>query len=123
MHLAAIGEGRLWVAAREDRILGFVEVHERELTKLFVRGDAAFAGVGRRLLLTAIAAIRSAGARSVYLESTRTACGFYKKHGFVERGRAEFSRGDGEIILEVVEMELDLRAARQAAPASERSAG
>jgi len=108
MYLPAIAEGRLWVAD-DGAVIGFVEIDGRELTKLFVRGDRATRGVGRRLLDAAIAAIRAGGASLVALEATINARAFYARHGFVETGRGAFSHGAGGAPLEIVKMELTLR--------------
>lgn len=109
MYLDAIAGGRLWVAiGDDDRIAGFVETHGHVLSKLFIRGASAGSGVGRRLLATAVDAIKASGAASVYLEASRNARDFYRKHGFVEIGTGTFSLGDGRVALETVKMELAL---------------
>jgi predicted GNAT family N-acyltransferase len=109
MYLDAIASGRLWVAAVDDEtIVGFAEIDGRVLTKLFIRGASAGAGVGRRLLATAVDAIKASGAESVHLEATRNACDFYRKHGFVEIGTGTFSPGNSRVALEIVQMELAL---------------
>ena len=108
MYLPAIADRRLWVADDGD-VVGLVEIAGHELTKLFIRGDRAAGGVGRKLLATAVAAIRASGARVVYLEATSNAHAFYSHHGFVEIGRSEFSHGANGVALEIVKMELDLR--------------
>ncbi len=106
MYLAAIDAGTLWVAVVEDdAIAGFVENGGREVSKLFVRGASAGTGVGRGLLTVALAEIRTAGHASAYLESTRNACDFYRRHGFVEVGAGVFSRGSGGVEIEIVRME------------------
>jgi putative acetyltransferase len=108
MYLPAIEGGRLWVADDRD-VIGFVEIDGHELTKLFIRGDRATGGVGRRLLHTAVETIRASGAPTVFLESTVNAQAFYARHGFVEIGRGAFSHGAGGDPLEIVKMELALR--------------
>jgi len=107
MYLAAISEGRLWVAD-DGQLIGFVEIDGRELTKLFIRGDRAVQGVGRRLLEHAVEAICTTGAASVVLEATINAREFYARHGFVETGRGAFSHGGGGAALEIVRMERTL---------------
>jgi putative acetyltransferase len=111
MYLPAIADRRLWVADDGD-LVGFVEISGHELTKLFIRGDRASGGIGRKLLATAVEAIRESGAQSVYLEATSNARAFYARHGFGEIGRGEFSHGATGNALEVVKMELDLRQKR-----------
>lgn len=109
MYLGAIERGQLWIAVDDDGgIAGFAENDGREVSKLFVRGARAGAGVGERLLAVALDAIRAAGHTSAYLEATRNACAFYRRHGFVEVGTGMFSRGSSGVALEIVCMERDL---------------
>jgi putative acetyltransferase len=106
MYLEAIDSGQMWVAVDDaDAIAGFVENDGHEIAKLFVRGDRAGTGVGRRLLEHALAAIRARGHATAYLEATRNACEFYRRHGFVEIGTGTFSRGNSGVALEIVKME------------------
>jgi GNAT superfamily N-acetyltransferase len=108
IYVDGITSGQLWVAIGEDEtIAGFVEIHGHVLGKLFVRGASAGSGVGRRLLATAVDAIKATGAASVYLEASRNARDFYRKHGFVEIGTGMFSP-NSRVALEVVKMELVL---------------
>jgi putative acetyltransferase len=108
MYLDAIATGQLWVAVDDAAVAGFVENDGHEVAKLFVAGAQAGAGVGRQLLAHALAAIRAAGHARAYLEATRNACDFYRKHGFVEIGTGVFSRGNSGHALEIVKMELTL---------------
>jgi GNAT superfamily N-acetyltransferase len=108
MYLDAIATGQLWVAVDGPAVAGFVENDGHEVAKLFVAGAYASAGVGRQLLAHALAAIRAGGHARAYLEATRNACGFYRKHGFVEIGTGLFSRGNSGVALEIVKMELAL---------------
>ena len=107
MYLPAIAAGRLWVAD-DGAPIGFAEIDGHELTKLFIRGDCAARGIGRRLLEHALAAIRAGGAASAYLEATLNARAFYARHGFVEVGRGAFSHGAGGEPLEIVKMQRAL---------------
>lgn len=108
MYLAAIARGDLWVASAGSELAGFVEVEGREVCKLFVRGHRAGGGVGRRLLATAVDAIRARGHETAYLEATRNACAFYERNGFVATGTGTFSRGTSGVVLEIVTMERAL---------------
>ena len=109
MYLDAIGTEQLWVAVDAGgAIAGFVEIDGREISKLFVRGARAGEGVGAHLLAHALDAIRATGAASAYLEATRNAADFYRKHGFVELGAGTFSRGTSGVVLEIVRMERAL---------------
>ncbi|MVA19395.1 GNAT family N-acetyltransferase [Agrobacterium vitis] len=106
IYLPAIERRELWVAVSSGALLGLVEVQGNEVTKLFVSGAAAGAGVGKALLGQAIAHIRQAGERRIYLESTLTGRDFYRKLGFAEIGTGTFSHGPGTVSLEIVQMEL-----------------
>lgn len=106
MYLAAIERGELWVAMSSDTILGLVEVQGNEVTKLFVSGTAAGSGVGKALMVKAIEHIRHSGENRIYLESTISAQGFYRKLGFAEIGTGTFSHGASTVSLEIVQMEL-----------------
>jgi putative acetyltransferase len=106
MYLGAIESGQMWVAVDSaGAIAGFVENDGHEISKLFVRGDRAGGGVGRELLEHALAAIHARGHATAYLEATRNASEFYRKHGFVEIGTGLFSRGNSGVSLEIVKME------------------
>jgi len=106
VYLPAIERGELWVAVSDGSILGFVEVEGNEITKLFVSGAAAGAGVGKALMMKAIGYIRQDGKVRIYLEATTTARDFYRKLGFVETGTGTFSRGGAAVSVEIVKMEL-----------------
>lgn len=110
MYLDAIEKQLLWVAVNQTGdivgdIVGFIEVEGNEISKMFVAGAAAFQGVGRQLMRTALAHIAASGVAASYLESTRTAVKFYEKHGFHVIGEGVFSRGNSTVQLEIVKME------------------
>src|SRR2546430_8960520 len=66
-YLAPIKRGVLFVAQRDDRIIGFGEIRQ---------------GVGSALLRHALERARLAHRGPVRVESTLNAIGFYAKHGF-----------------------------------------
>ncbi|MBR0641584.1 GNAT family N-acetyltransferase [Plastoroseomonas hellenica] len=101
-----IAQGRMVVAERDRRILGFVDAEAGEVTRLFLLAEAAGAGLGRRLLEIGIAAARAGHAGPIRLEATINAEGFYRRHGFRTTGRGVFSHGLGGDPIEVVHMEL-----------------
>jgi len=103
-YCEAIVAGNFWLALT-DTLQGFVEVDGHELSKLFVRGDAAGQGIGARLLGEALRRIEAAGHRKAYLEATRTAVKFYESFGFRKIGEGTFSRGNSPVAIEIIKME------------------
>lgn len=108
MYAEAIAAGRLWVAEGVEGLLGFVEIQQQELTKLFVAGHGARRGVGQQLLQHALAVMQAAGVTEAYLEATLTAVPFYARHGFVAGEHSFFSHGNSPIQLEIVAMRKNL---------------
>ncbi|NVZ23644.1 GNAT family N-acetyltransferase [Pseudomonas costantinii] len=103
----AITAGNLWLA-HTDRLQGFIEIDGHEVSKLFIRGDAAGQGIGARLLNEALQRIKTAGHAKAYLEATLTAEKFYAAFGFRKVGEGTFSRGNSPVSIEIIKMELDL---------------
>ncbi|QNK67375.1 GNAT family N-acetyltransferase [Variovorax sp. PAMC26660] len=72
---------------------------EAELCTLYVQEPFTGAGVGTALLREARASIRKrTGTDALWLSvnvKNRRACGFYEKHGLVEKGRTHFVLGEG----------------------------
>ncbi|MBP6628720.1 MAG: GNAT family N-acetyltransferase [Kofleriaceae bacterium] len=105
MYRTGIAAGWTWVAlGAAGEVVGFVELDDHKIGKLFVHSTQAGRGVGPALLDHALAQLAAAGADRVTLRSTLNAVGFYRRHGFVERARAAFVSGSAPP-LEVVEME------------------
>jgi GNAT superfamily N-acetyltransferase len=73
-----VGLAQLWVAADE----------EAELAKLFVDPLHLRSGAGRRLFDWSVAAARSAGARSLVVDSDPNAAEFYRRMGMMDDGAA-----------------------------------
>ena len=103
----AIAAGNLWLA-HTDRLQGFIEIDGNEISKLFVRGDAAGQGIGARLLNEALQRIKNAGHAKAYLEATLNAENFYAAFGFRKVGEGTFSRGNSPVSIEIIKMELAL---------------
>ncbi|MGU9816131.1 GNAT family N-acetyltransferase [Pseudomonas sp. LF135] len=103
-YRAAIAAGTLWLAYT-DTLQGFVEIDGHEISKLFVRGDAAGQGIGARLLSEALQHIQHAGHAKAYLEATLTAERFYAAFGFRKIGEGRFSRGNSSVSIEIIKME------------------
>jgi len=73
--------GALWVAEREGRAVGFVAVSGDEVTWLYVHPASHRAGVGRRLLARALAAI-DGEATAWVLAGNEPALRLYETAGF-----------------------------------------
>jgi [ribosomal protein S18]-alanine N-acetyltransferase len=93
LHLAKIGT-RIWVAEESGEVVGAsatrAVVDELEVLTLGVTPSWRRRGVGRSLMVTAMAEAGQTGARQVFLEvreSNQGARAFYAALGFVETGR------------------------------------
>jgi GNAT superfamily N-acetyltransferase len=77
--------GRLWVACRDETLLGFYLVSGEppvgELAALFVDPQHIGEGVGRRLLEHAFGVALDAGFRELHLDADPDAEAFYRHHG------------------------------------------
>ena len=102
-----IARGRMVVAELGGEVVGFVDAEPGEVTRLFILPHAAGHGLGGRLLGLGLAAARDGHAGPVRLEATINAAGFYRRHGFREVGRGQFSHGLGGDPIEIIHMELD----------------
>lgn len=101
----ALSEGRIWLAERAGRVLGFVGIEPLEVSLLFVRAEAAGSGLGRRLLALGMAQARRTGAGPLKLVATLNSQAFYERHGFVPTERCETLRGSAQSIrIELIRM-------------------
>ena len=98
---AAIANGGVIIAIAAARPLGFVEAAQGEITRLFVRPEAAGQGLGRRLLERGV---EMAGAGEVRLNATLNAAPFYERCGFIPLGREMYFHEGGNEPVEVVRM-------------------
>jgi putative acetyltransferase len=82
--LRASGAGcRRWVAMDQSRIIGFCEhSFDGVLSRIYVHKDRLGTGIGSRLLAVAEASLKRLGCKSITLESTVTAKGFYAAKGY-----------------------------------------
>jgi GNAT superfamily N-acetyltransferase len=102
---ALIAAGFIIVAA--DGVLqGYVEARPGEITRLFIRPDAAGQGLGRRLLERGI---EMAGPGEVRLNATLNAAGFYEHCGFIPLGREMYFHVGSDEPVEIVKMILHRR--------------
>ena len=73
--------GRLWVAEREHRVVGFIATKNDEVTWLYVHPASHRSGVGRALLAHALAAI-DGEATAWVLAGNEAALRLYESAGF-----------------------------------------
>ncbi len=100
LHLGAFAGGVLIGTCR--MLEG--EVLEPVLARVAVRADRRRSGVGRALVEGALAEARSRGARALTLHAQVESEGFYRRLGFVVRGRPFLEEG-----IEHVAMRRELR--------------
>ncbi|MFY7864180.1 GNAT family N-acetyltransferase [Roseateles sp.] len=74
------------VALRVDVVIGFALAKGDELALCYVVPEALHQGVGKALLRAIEFRLTSRGIRTLRLESTRTAEGFYSRNGFIASG-------------------------------------
>lgn len=91
---APVAEGRTRVAVDDHgRVVGFATVARAggtaELEDLFVDPARMRQGIGRALVLDAVARLRAQGAERLEVTANPHAVGFYARMGFVAAGEAE----------------------------------
>ena len=91
----AIEEGRARVAVAQERIVGFATLAGGELDDLFVDPERLRQGIGRALVLDAVALARGRGLERIEVTANDHALGFYERLGFVLDGTAETAFGRG----------------------------
>jgi GNAT superfamily N-acetyltransferase len=101
-----IAKGAVMVAERDGVVVGFVDAVPGEVTRLFIRPDAAGQGLGSALLEKGLLAARQGHVGPIRIEATINAERFYERHGFRSLRRGYFSHGAGGPPIEIVHMEL-----------------
>ncbi len=92
----APGQGRTRVAVACGRIVGFATLLAAgELEDLFVDPDRMRRGVGRALVLDAVAVARAQGLERIEVTANGHALDFYESVGFVLDGAVETAFGRG----------------------------
>ncbi len=104
-RLKSIKNGSLWVAEIEGKIAGYLVSVSGELIALFIGSSFSGFGIGRALGELGISLARKDG-KEVKLESTLTAAPFYEKLGFVEVNRGNFTHGNSDIKIPIINMVL-----------------
>jgi GNAT superfamily N-acetyltransferase len=91
----AVDEDRTRVAVVDGRIVGFATLLGLELDDLFVDPDWMRRGIGRALVLDAVAVARAQGLGRIEVTANDHALGFYENAGFVLDGTVELPFGRG----------------------------
>ncbi len=104
IHHPGIEAGRMTLAERDGRVLGFCAAVPGEVTLLFVRPEAAGSGLGGHLLHVAVLRARQGHDGPVTVVATRNSRRFYEHHGFAAVEDGFFVRGAAETRFEVVVM-------------------
>jgi len=80
--------GAYCLVARDGKqIIGFCDMEkDGYINRLFVHHTRQGEGIGSDLLTKILAIAQKKGLDYVYLEASRNAVSFYKKHGFIENG-------------------------------------
>jgi GNAT superfamily N-acetyltransferase len=92
----AVGEALTRVAVVDGRIVGFATLlDDGELEDLFVDPDWMRRGIGRALVLDAVALARERGFDRIEVTANGEALGFYESVGFVLDGAVETAFGRG----------------------------
>lgn len=105
IYRAAIQAGRIWLAERGGVVLGFVGFVPGEVTLLFVRGEAAGVGLGKRLFALGVAKAAANWEGPLTVVATRNALPFYAAQGFTAVAVNSVVRGQTEVHFEVIEMQ------------------
>ena len=84
---AANGGERFFVAAVDERVIGFASWRDNELLSLFVHPDAQGLGVGSRLLDVCLKDAAAEGTGITCLKAAAGAVQFYVSRGFVPVGQ------------------------------------
>ena len=95
-----------WVADRDGKVVGLVHWHDDFVHALHVRGDAARAGVGSRLMDLAEAEVARSGFAKVRLETdtfNSRSRAFYAARGYQEVGRFPDEEWDSGLITLLLE--------------------
>ena len=103
IYTEGIAQQRLWLACAPDPV-GFIEVDEHSIDKLFVLPQAAGLGVGKLLLQHGMAFLQAQGQREIEIDATLTAAPFYQKHGFHILAQTQSKHGGADAPLAVVKM-------------------
>ncbi len=94
-YLRAIAERQVFVALRDDRVVGFSELDPKtgEVFAVYVRPDCLRQGLGGALLQTLESCAAEHALGRLHLHATLNAIPFYEAHGFVLDAMTSFPLG------------------------------
>lgn len=85
---------KTFVAVKLAAVVGVIMVsHDGYIYLCYVKPDVKGQGFGSQMLIAAEAWLKSIGCNSLMADSTATAHGFYKHHGYVACGEPELEEG------------------------------
>ena len=106
---AMIRDGQVYVCVDEARqIVGIGSITGNTLSGLYVSANHQGQGIGTALLSQMERDAAAKGITSIETDSTVTAEGFYKRHGYVEMERKTFPIANGQS-LQVVSIRKEIR--------------
>lgn len=82
----AIARNSVWVAESASSVVGWIEVKEAKVKRLYVDSSASRSGVGSSLMAQAESEIQSRGATAVHLDASPNAVSFYSRLGYKVAG-------------------------------------
>jgi GNAT superfamily N-acetyltransferase len=86
-------QGPVWLALRDNQVLGFCALRENEIVGLYVLPEEANSGIGSALLAAAVDA-----QKLWVLEDNQAARGFYEQRGWSWTGRHQPAFGVTELL-------------------------
>lgn len=93
------------VFEEEEILKGFIQIKDKEITKLYVDYFFQREGIGSRLISFAI---ENYGVNHLWaLEKNEKALRFYKKHGFIYNDEKKLEEGTSEYLLHLVKKEKE----------------
>jgi GNAT superfamily N-acetyltransferase len=102
-YLPPLQRGAIFVAERDETVLGFGEAASGTVVAVYVDPSISRQGIGSLLLRYALECARDSHAGPVRVESTLNATGFYARHGFREVKRSTVQRNQVAVPIVVME--------------------
>ncbi|MBT3349110.1 GNAT family N-acetyltransferase [bacterium] len=103
-YIPAIERGEMFVAKRENEILGFGHAIPGEVVAVFVDPKQWKQGAGKVLLKEGIRLARSSKSKTIIVEASLNAVPFYQKYGFEEKEKTNILRNGVEIPIIILEL-------------------